>query len=166
MDFKKQTELIGSELKKAYDSYIFCGHKGPQGNIMILGSIADQMILLKDLKDSIYNSLVEETDEDFAKVMMNFLDYEPDKEAHEIPEWLKKKMHNVDEVDDDDAEDEQGDSDDDEDEDGHECLSPETKQEEEIRKALSELQRNLHDNGIADISFSVIGNVHRRKNRG
>lgn len=83
-----------------------------------------------------------------------------------IEMWKEKWESEYTEDDDDDAEDESSDSDDDEDEDGHECLFPETKQEEEIRKALSELQRNLHDNGIADISFTVIGNVHRRKNRG
>lgn len=158
MDFKKQAKLIESELKDTYDSYIFCGHKGSQGNIMASGSIADQLVLLRDLKDAIHNSLVEETDEDFAKVMMGFLDYKPDKEAHEIPEWLKRKMNNVDEVDDDDAEDEQDDSDDDEDDD-----DAERKAYEEALRKLADALRNC---GAGDFSSRYSGHAVRRKNRG
>lgn len=65
---------------------------------------------------------------------------------------------------DDDAEDESSDSDD-ESEKAYECMFPETEEEKAHRKALDKLANALRDCGVADVSFTYVGNVHRCKNR-
>lgn len=82
-----------------------------------------------------------------------------------IIDMWKDKFNNE-EANYEDADEEQDDDADEESEDGRQCITPETEEEKAHRKALDKFAECLRNSGIADVSFTYMGNAKRRNDRG